>query len=200
MGNGARYVDPGEKTNWKYLLCRREGCRSIATVLAACSSGGVDGLEAWRLQPRGDLALLTVKGSEVSDRYPRIYPLFRLPSPPPSPVAHIRGASFYGTGIGRTFEGKELESFVKEMENGLNLGREGKHAAALRQTYDRQKTGNKFDLAFAVGHPTAGDMAQEEAQVLAPVAPLMEVLAPVAPLAQAVLVALPMKNLREEIV
>eukprot|EP00798_Chlamydomonas_sp_ICE-L_P014976 gene14976-21033_t len=133
------------------------------------------------------------------------------------PVAHIRGGAFlltsipslYGTGIGRTFEGKELESFVKEIENGLNLGREGKHAfvdadkpwecpeqvlhpwslngksqqqvvlavvvshvsrvlhrAALRQTYDRQKTGNNFDLAFAVGHPTAGDVAQEEAQYI----------------------------------
>eukprot|EP00798_Chlamydomonas_sp_ICE-L_P024169 gene24169-9756_t len=144
MGNGAKYVDPGEKTNWKYLLCRREGSRSIATVLAACSSGGVDGLE----------------------------------------VAFLNGKSQQQV---------VLAVVVSHVSRVL-------HRAALRQTYDRQKTGNNFDLAFAVGHPTAKDVAQEEAQVLAPVAPLMEVLAPVAPLAQAVLVALPMKNLREEIV
>eukprot|EP00798_Chlamydomonas_sp_ICE-L_P014975 gene14975-21032_t len=118
-------------------------------------------------------------------------------------------ASLYGTGIGRTVEGNERENFVKMIEEGLNMGRDGEHTSVdagkpwkcseqvlhnwclrgksqqqvvlavvvshvtrlfyrsiLRQTYDKQKSGNNFDMAFAVGHPTTGDVAQEEAQYL----------------------------------
>eukprot|EP00798_Chlamydomonas_sp_ICE-L_P026140 gene26139-11860_t len=35
------------------------------------------------------------------------------------------------------------------------------HRTVLRQTYDMQKSGDNFDLVFAVGHPAAGNVAQE---------------------------------------
>ena len=51
MVQGARIVAPGAKTNWKYLFCRRECCRSVATRASDSDRfdrgflGGVDGLE-----------------------------------------------------------------------------------------------------------------------------------------------------------